>query len=592
MRSIPISDKLILVSMGIITATIIIVGTYSFHYAKVAVLDRTFNQLTSVKSVKSKLIKNFFYNKIEEMKLIKSSTDIQNIIKNINGKEKSAEYKEITDRTLIPNSLFIENIPNKNYRRILLIGTNKRVINLNPKFPISDNDNIKLEEMWKKVKESNIVFLNDLFKNKDSEEPYFTIYSRITNSQKTTIGFIVYEIYVSPINHIMLEKSSSNGLNNSGELYIVGKDKLMRSVSRFDSESVLKTKVNTEAVSLAFNDTITSKIITDYRGIRVLSSFSKLNVQGLNWVIIAEINYAEATIPVYKIGYNIIFISIFIFVAVLLIVIILSRKITNPIVQLHEAARKIGKGVFDINIDYKHKDEIGDLVIAFKDMASQLDTKNKELKNEKDKNLRSLINGQENERQRLSRELHDSLGQLLIGLKLKYENCRNQQEMDNNSFSDLSELFDKTIEETRRISNNLMPAALSEFGLVTAIRHICNTITSSTNINIIFKSQGRNDNLSKNIQTYIFRITQEALTNIVKHSEASNTIINIEFKQDEIILKIEDDGKGFQKSEINHLSSNGLSNIQNRVLLLSGKFKIESKINKGTSITINIPISK
>ena len=239
-----------------------------------------------------------------------------------------------------------------------------------------------------------------------------------------------------------------------------------------------------------------------------------------------------------------------------------------------------------------NKDEIGDLVIAFKDMASQLDTKNKELKNEKDKNLRSLINGQENERQRLSRELHDSLGQLLIGLKLKYENCRNQQQMDNNSFSDLSELFDKTIEETRRISNNLMPAALSEFGLVTAIRHICNTITSSTNINIIFKSQGRNDNLSKNIQTYIFRITQEALTNIVKHSEASNTIINIEFKENDIILNIEDDGKGFIKSEINHLSSNGLSNIQNRVLLLSGKFKIESKINKGTSITINIPISK
>ena len=161
--------------------------------------------------------------------------------------------------------------------------------------------------------------------------------------------------------------------------------------------------------------------------------------------------------------------------------------------------------------------------------------------------------------------------------------------MENSSFSDLSELFDKTIEETRRISNNLMPAALSEFGLVTAIRHICNTITSSTDINIIFKSEGKIEGLSKDKQTYIFRITQEALTNIVKHSHSKNAAININFSKQKIYLQIEDDGKGFDKTQINHLSSNGLNNIQNRILLLSGNLKIDSTINKGTKIKIEIP---
>ncbi len=573
--------------MAIITATIVIVASYSFYNARLAILERTFNQLTSVKVIKAKLVKDFFKNKIDEINLVRSSYEIQELTAKINSLEASQKYQKISDTTLKLSSPLISKITKNYYNKILIIGTNHKILNLKYSSSI---DQIDYSSLWNKAKDKDTVIIDDLQHYKDSKQSYFTLYSRIQNQQNETIGVIVYELILDPINLIMLEKSSSNGLGESGESYIVGEDSLMRTLSRFNKTSVLETKVITSSVKLALEDSSAYQIITDYRGIKVLSSFSNLEVQNLHWAILAEIDYTEATIPIYQIGYEIVFISIFIFVTVLLIIIILSRKITNPIIQLHKAASKIGKGSFEVNIDYKLNDEIGDLGLAFKNMAKQLEAQNKELKNEKDKNLRSLINGQETERQRLSRELHDSLGQLLIGLKLKYENCRNHQNMHSESFSDLSELFDKTIEETRRISNNLMPAALSEFGLSTAIRHICNTITSSTNINIIFKTKGKFDTLSKDIQTYLFRITQEALTNIVKHSEANNSSILIHFSEKEILLKIEDDGKGFKKSEINHLSSNGLSNIQNRVLLLSGICIIDSEQNKGTSITVRIPI--
>jgi len=589
MRHISISDKLILVSMAIITGTIIIVASYSFYNAKEAILERTFNQLTSVRAVKSMLVEDFFNNRINEVKLVKSCSDIQKLTQSINHFDSSKTFLAIEDSSLKISGLLIKNISKDYYNRILIIGKNHRILNLKANKNLSSKEQIDYSLLWEQAVSSDSVFMDDLHTYQDSEQSYFSIFSRIQNKEKETIGLIVYELVIDPINSIMLEKGSSNGLGESGESYIVGSDLLMRSLSRFDNASVLKTRVATQAVELAFNDKPGTKIITDYRGIQVLSSYSRLNIQNHKWAILAEIDYTEATIPIYQIGYEIVFISIFIFVVVLLIVIILSRKITNPIIQLHKAATRIGKGSFDIKVDYKLHDEIGDLGLAFKNMAFQLETQNQELKAEKDKNLRSLINGQETERQRLSRELHDSLGQLLIGLKLKYENCRNQQNMTNNSFSDLSELFDKTIEETRRISNNLMPAALSEFGLVTAIRHICNTITSSTDINIIFKSEGKIEALSKDKQTYIFRITQEALTNIVKHSHAKNATIIISFSKQKIHLQIEDDGKGFDKTQINHLSSNGLNNIQNRILLLSGNLEIDSAINKGTKIKIEIP---
>ena len=120
-------------------------------------------------------------------------------------------------------------------------------------------------------------------------------------------GAVLLEISGDAINNIMLESSPENGLGTTGESYLVGRDYLMRSTSRFISNSFLKTKVMTEGAINAFKNGEGSSVIRDYRNIPVLSSYRKINISELNWVILAEIDLAEAMIPIYSIRNNILF---------------------------------------------------------------------------------------------------------------------------------------------------------------------------------------------------------------------------------------------------------------------------------------------
>ena len=582
MRRFSITDKLIITSFLLSIVTITIVASFSFVNAKSAILERAFNQLNSVRVIKTNLIEKYFINTIKEIRIIKSSSDIQNIVTQINN---------ISDTNYrIRQNSFVNEMAGENYNNIFIVGQNKKVFSFKQQAIIDTNYNPSL---WDSTINSNTIFVKDFEKLDNGKHANLTISSAITDSANRVLGIIVFEISSNSIDSIMLNKAPSNGLGLSGESYLVGSDYLMRSSSRFQNNSILKTEVKTIAVDSALADISGTKVIDDYRSISVLSSFSKLNIPYLHWVILAEIDYKEVTVPIYKIRNEIIFISIFIFLIILIVIIIFSRNITYPLQKLNQMAHQIDLGNLDVEVKVSRysNDEIGELSETFNKMISKLKTQTEELEFEKTKSLRSLIDGQEVERQRLSRELHDSLGQLLIGLKLKYENCLNQSGMKTNISNDLAILFDQTIEETRRISNNLMPAALSEFGLTTAIRNICNEISETSKINIQYHVEGSGKNLKTETKTYLFRIVQEALTNIVKHSQAQNANIDIAFTSDNIIIDIKDNGVGFDQKTIKPQNSNGLNNINDRVSLLSGKFTIQSEYSKGTEINIVIPIN-
>jgi len=122
MRHISISDKLILASMAIITGTIIIVASYSFYNAKEAILERTFNQLTSVRVVKTNLVKEFFNNRFNELKLVRVSSDIQQLVKKINSLDSSTNYTFIKDSLICINNIFIKEIAKDYYESIQIVG--------------------------------------------------------------------------------------------------------------------------------------------------------------------------------------------------------------------------------------------------------------------------------------------------------------------------------------------------------------------------------------------------------------------------------------------------------------------------------------
>lgn len=205
--------------------------------------------------------------------------------------------------------------------------------------------------------------------------------------------------------------------------------------------------------------------------------------------------------------------------------------------------------------------------------------------------LKSFIEGEEKERQRLSRELHDGIGQYLVSVKMQLESLLYRDEKDvREQIPKIRVDFDKIVDEIRRISNNLMPSVLEAFGIVFAIRNLCVETSENTGLQISLDFKGDFESLNKTIKTYIFRITQEALNNIVKHARADRVELVLIRQKDDVLFKIRDDGKGFNLEEIKTGTGHGMNNMRERVNLLSGSIEIDSHVNEGTQITINIPL--
>jgi len=586
MRRFSIADKLIIASLFLSVVTILTVGSYSFYKAKEAVLERSFNQLNSVRVIKTNLLEAFFRSCIEEVELIRSSGDLQEIVHLMNQGIVDLTSGEQVKTDL--GSPFIQAVSKGYFHRILLIGNNGSVLPLRNGISVT---NPGLAEdckhiYAKTIQASKDVLIQDYGVLKSDSSACLTLSSRIEDEDGNILGVLILGIASTTIDTIMLNYQAFNGLGASGESYLVGDDFLMRSSSRFQRHSILKTRVKTEAVEQALAGQTGAKLIKDYRNISVLSSYSRISVPQLNWIMLAEIDYDEVTVPIYRIRSEIIFISIFLFLIVLIVVLILSRKIIYPIQKLNRAAHEVGAGNLDVKVSGNSDDEIGELTDTFNRMVIKLKEQSLELEQARLNSIKALINGQEIERQRLSRELHDSLGQLLIGLKLKYESCYSVSKKEDN----LGLLFDQTIEETRRISNNLMPATLSQFGLKTAVRNICNEIAELSEIDVQLDAKGSDRNLDPEMRIYLFRIIQEALTNIVKHSQALKAEVKILFDEQKVLLDIRDDGKGFEYSNIQNSNSNGLNNIRSRVSFMSGTLNIDSGLSRGTTITVQIPL--
>jgi len=584
MRKFSITDKLVLISLSVSVMIIFTVASFSFYKAKQIVIDKTFDQLTSVRVIKSNLLKQFFKNCITELKSTKTSCIYKKILTEINEQEKRSYLRYLNDSILGNIHTFPDEVNKIKYTRISIYGDNNNIYFLKKYSEFKLVKDIYFEGINNNLLSNNSICIQDNKKSKCSFSNLLLSSKMYDNKNRE--GIIVFEISPKAIDRFMLEENSKNGLGTSGESYLVGKDLLMRSTSRFNEKSFMKTRVKTEAVIAALKGISGNKIIKDYRGVKVLSSYGEVKILNLTWVILAEIDYKEAMVPVYDIRNEIIFYSIFIFLIVLIVVIILSRKITIPVQKLNEAVCEIAKGNYQPVSLKISNDEIGELSENFKKMSAKISEQTEDLKNEKIKSLNLLIDGQEKERKRLSRELHDSLGQLLIALKLKYESSKNIETEED----ELSVLFDKTIEETRRISNNLMPAALTEFGLFTTVRNMCNEISEISGINIKFDFSGNEKELSEKIKIWSFRIIQEGLTNILKHSKAENGKIKIHISDKILKIEIADDGIGFKLKENKTIQSNGLNNIKDRVSLLGGTLNIITTKNEACRLFVKLPL--
>lgn len=278
----------------------------------------------------------------------------------------------------------------------------------------------------------------------------------------------------------------------------------------------------------------------------------------------------------------------------------------QPIEILSKAVKEISKGNYDISVDRIGNDELGYLMQIFNNMARRLSKKEREntyllseLRKKEEHNsllMAQLFRAQEDERQRISQELHDGTSQTMVSiltyLRILHDKLTTKEQKD--FLAGIRELISQTLDSIRALAVNLHPPLLKDLGLIVAIEKFLDMVQqTSTDIKIKFEYQGDFSKLPDMLALVCYRIIQEGITNIVKHANARRAKVKIFYEETKIRMEIIDNGIGFneetaQRAKLNHHL--GLRSMQKRIELLQGKFEIISKLNKGTIIKITIPI--
>lgn len=199
---------------------------------------------------------------------------------------------------------------------------------------------------------------------------------------------------------------------------------------------------------------------------------------------------------------------------------------------------------------------------------------------------KALIQGEEMERKRIARELHDGLGSMLSSVKIHLNLAKKENAETVNG---VDAMLDNSIKELRNISQNLMPESLLELSLEHALRDLC-AANSNAVTKVEFQYLIKKSRLPKNSEIMIYRIIQELLNNALKYAKASQVLVSCSQNKDVFFITVEDNGVGFDVLDPKNKNGMGLKNIKNRVEFLNGKLEIESKPNQGTSAYIELNV--
>lgn len=227
-----------------------------------------------------------------------------------------------------------------------------------------------------------------------------------------------------------------------------------------------------------------------------------------------------------------------------------------------------------------------------KEKKEKIDTM---LKEQEYESMNAMLKGQEEERNRIAKELHDRVGSLLSMVKVSFDGLKTQlkriEAQSNEQYQRTNDLLSKASEEVRNISHTMASGVLRRFGLVSALQELKNTVEESGIINIkLFFTGFEGKRLDADREINIYRIIQELISNTLKHADAQEIEIQLFWKPTNLNITVEDNGKGFVPESTKNQSGIGLYNVQSRVNGLEGNLEIDSKIGRGTTVIIDIPL--
>lgn len=591
-----ITGKLVFYFLLLNIITVVVIGSYSYFRAKDALLKRTFDQLASVRTEKQYRIERFFMDRASDIELMSVIDDVITMSKMLNEKNTKPfadsshfwnEYDKFLRKHLQSGNFYTHCYLISDSGDVAILPVSEYI---EAGFLSTQSKKLNFENLLLLTQQSRSVFFQD-DTIASAEQAVIYAGTAIYDRQQNHLGAIILAIEADAINNILLENNPQNGLGQSGESYLVGLDLLMRSHSRFQHDAIYKKIVNTQATKQAIQGKSGQAVIDDYRNIKVLSSFTTIHLNGIDWILITEIDEKEALIPIRSLRNNILFLSALMSLLLFAFVYLIAKRISSPIIRLKEAAQHITDGNYDELVEnIQSNDEINSLISAFNEMSAKIKEQTENLKTERSMRMTSMIDGQELERQRLARELHDGLGQSILAIKMRLERAsKSSPEKAQQILSESRALITNTISEVRSISNNLIPAILNEFGLSDALKNLCKELTKSSGIEVNLNTEDYQIKSEDKINTYLYRIAQEALNNAVKHSKASRVMLSLKSDEAFVYLQIEDNGRGFRYHHERKFCGNGINNMRERAQLLQGDFMINSEKGTGTMIHVKIP---
>ena len=626
--------------IGIFSVTL--TGLIVYNDAKRTLEKISFERLTSIREVKKSFIENYFEQLGNLTLTLSENETIIAGIENYKNRDKSQQSDKTDDYGLarIAAQFDIDDI-------ILISSDNHRIVfslkhrndpgfDNNGVFSVQEIQNFFNYPAQDKNSDFHITDFAPFAGNENKPSAFI---SAPVYKKNEIIGLIILGLSVRHINQIMTNNNSWReiGFGETAETYIVGSDFKMRTDSRFFIQepdkyfSMLKKtgfqkdiieKIRSHSTSILIQDVITeaskegaqglsnTKIIRDYRDVEVISAYSPLHIANLKWVIISEIDTGEAFYSIASLREYLILAGILIILLASFLGIIFSRSISKPIKTLINTAEIFGKGNLQYRADIRSEDEFGLLFATFNTMADKIMKNTSELKLEIDdrkhisdqlmisrEQLRSLSSHlqtvREEERKLIAREIHDELGQALNTLKLKLSLIKQSglknNENDSTALNEALMLIDSTINSVRRIITELRPQLLDDLGLTAAIEWQVNEFSKNNHIDCSLKIVPDEIRTDSEKSIALFRILQEALTNIARHSEATCVDITLLGKETSIEMTIVDNGKGVSDDNLNNSKSFGLMGIRERARYFGGIVVIQSVPSQGTTIIASIP---
>ncbi len=280
--------------------------------------------------------------------------------------------------------------------------------------------------------------------------------------------------------------------------------------------------------------------------------------------------------------------------AALPLALLLSGRLTTPLRDVAAGARRIASGDLDHRVPARRDDEIGQLALSFNDMADKVAARDAALRRSNEQLLhltRRLLGVQEEERLRIARAVHDELGQALTAMKIDLQRIGRERPDLQPPLADLAASIDETVDLVRRIASDLRPAILDDLGIAAALEQQLRRLRESAGIMTTFSVE-QEPQLDMLTSATLYRIAQEALSNVVRHSGASDVEVSLSGAGDAAILKIRDNGEGITTEQISNPRSLGLLGIRERAELLGGSVAIDGAPGRGTTVEVSLPLRK